>query len=189
MQIDKREVLYFLGYRGQDISDELNNLIDTAIQTCIDLSKPKFVLKKFELEFSPLRFKNTNFELYGKDILEHLKDCDFAYAFAVTLGFDLDKEVEKQLTINKTFAVILDSCGSACIESVCDDICNDLLLKEKELTTRFSCGYGDFPIECQKDLCDLLNAQKNIGLFVNKSFSMSPNKSVTAIVGVKRRLN
>ena len=49
---------------------------------------------------------------------------------------------------------------------------------------RFSPGYGDLPLACQRDLGRLLELER-IGVAVNEYFIMSPEKSVTAIAGVE----
>jgi len=50
---------------------------------------------------------------------------------------------------------------------------------------RFSPGFGDFGLEHQKAILDLVNAERLLGITVNKSYMMSPMKSVTAIMGIK----
>ena len=52
---------------------------------------------------------------------------------------------------------------------------------------RFSPGYGDLPINMQKDIFAALDCPRKIGLSLNESLLMSPSKSVTAIIGVSAR--
>ena len=52
------------------------------------------------------------------------------------------------------------------------------------MTTRFSPGYGDYPIELQKSFLHILDAPRKIGLTANDSFLLTPVKSVTAIIGL-----
>ena len=51
-------------------------------------------------------------------------------------------------------------------------------------TTRYSPGYGDFPLEVQHDFLSALDAQRAIGLYANDAFLLTPMKSVTAVIGV-----
>lgn len=53
------------------------------------------------------------------------------------------------------------------------------------LKPRFSAGYGDLPLEVQKDIFRVLDCPRKIGLTLNDSLLMSPTKSVTAIVGIE----
>ena len=52
---------------------------------------------------------------------------------------------------------------------------------------RFSPGYGDLPLEVSDKLLDALNAKKEIGINMTKSFMLVPVKSVTAIIGISDR--
>ena len=54
----------------------------------------------------------------------------------------------------------------------------------KFLKPRFSPGYGDLPLEMQRDIFRVLDCSRKIGLTLNESLLMSPSKSVTAIVGI-----
>ncbi|MDP8264005.1 MAG: hypothetical protein P9M12_00805 [Candidatus Aceula lacicola] len=49
---------------------------------------------------------------------------------------------------------------------------------------RFSAGYGDFALENQRAICDVLEMKK-IGVILTKEFLMVPEKSVTAISGIR----
>ena len=72
------------------------------------------------------------------------------------------------------------------IEALCDDFCNDIQNTLKtQLKPRFSAGYGDLPLDTQKQIFSLLNLSKNIGLTLNDSLLMSPTKSVTAFIGMQ----
>jgi cobalamin-dependent methionine synthase I len=53
------------------------------------------------------------------------------------------------------------------------------------LRPRFSPGYGDLSLSVQSDLLNVLDARRNIGLTLSDSLMMIPQKSVTAIVGLK----
>ena len=52
------------------------------------------------------------------------------------------------------------------------------------LTERFSPGYGDSPLEMQKQVLDLLDAENKLGITLSKGYMMSPSKSITAIMGL-----
>ncbi|MCR5275107.1 MAG: Vitamin B12 dependent methionine synthase activation subunit, partial [Clostridiales bacterium] len=49
----------------------------------------------------------------------------------------------------------------------------------------FSPGYGDLPIEVQKEFLPLLDAERRLGITLSDSYLMSPSKSVTAIIGIE----
>ena len=81
----------------------------------------------------------------------------------------------------------LQALGSERVEALCDEFEKDI---KKELggegvffRPRFSPGYGDLPLEFQKDIFRLLECPRRIGISLGESLLMTPSKSVTAIIG------
>jgi cobalamin-dependent methionine synthase I len=75
--------------------------------------------------------------------------------------------------------------GAALIEQWCDIIHKDFKEQYGANKNRFSCGYGDLPLELQRDIFAALNVTKNIGVTLSDNCFMTPTKSVTAIIGIK----
>ena len=48
----------------------------------------------------------------------------------------------------------------------------------------FSPGYGDLPLDTQKELVQVLDMHRKIGVSLTDSCLMVPSKSVTAILGI-----
>ena len=107
---------------------------------------------------------------------------------AATLGADVEQLLMHVQVSDMARALILDSCASAAVENLCDNLEADLRTQvEAEgcyLTDRFSPGYGDLPLALQGDFCALLDTQRRIGLTVSESSLLIPRKSVTALIGV-----
>ena len=187
MKIEKSELLRYLGYKGQEYGENIEQNIDRAIEICLEKITPRSVIKKYPLIKEPLSIKGANMTLQGKDIAKHLDDCNEVYILGATVGFEIEKTVNKLMNENPLLGVMVDSASICAIESYCDDLCEELQRQNtKQLTWRFSCGYGDFPLSQQKDFVRVLELQKRIGVFLNEdSFMMSPQKSVTAVVGIK----
>ena len=85
-------------------------------------------------------------------------------------------------------ALILDAVLSAAVEAVCDEqeerLRGEFAERSLFLTDRFSPGYGDFSIEYQRPIVQMLDAAKKIGLTLTDSCMMVPSKSVTAVIGI-----
>jgi cobalamin-dependent methionine synthase I len=117
------------------------------------------------------------------------QDCVKAYGIAVTIGPFLEQKRGVYISENEPArAVILDAIGSVAAEQLAE-MAQTRIREEAEkagLTTtrRFSPGYGDWPIESQKEFLKWLGAE-NIGINLNANFQMIPEKSVSAILGVK----
>jgi hypothetical protein len=107
---------------------------------------------------------------------------------AATLGPEAEALLRRTEVKNMADAVIMDSAQSSAIENVCDNFESDMRLQYRDrglyLTDRYSPGYGDFPLESQKTIAELLVAEKRIGLTVTQNMIMVPRKSVTCIIGI-----
>jgi hypothetical protein len=88
-----------------------------------------------------------------------------------------------------TRAVVLDAAASEMTDAALDWIMSymnqELMRRSLTLTRRrFSAGYGDFSLENQKTLYDLLRMDI-IGVAITQSCMLIPEKSVTAIAGIR----
>ncbi len=136
-----------------------------------------------------VKLSGYTLSLTGNDIAVHLDGCCGVVLLAATLGSSVDMLLRKTQTQDMAKAVILDAMASSAIEQVCDEAEKEISsrLENKHLIWRFSPGYGDFPIEVQKDFLTALNAQKVIGLCANSNGILTPTKSVTAVIGVHEK--
>ena len=116
-----------------------------------------------------------------------LTDCDRVVLMAATLGNGLELAIRRAQVRDMARAVVLDCCGSAAIEAVCDAAEREILTAvgaSVYLTDRFSPGYGDLPISLQDTFLRQVDAHKQIGLTVTATNILTPRKSVTAIIGL-----
>ena len=188
----KKDTLLYLGYKGQIISPELNNIIDECLVECKELAMPQFVYERYSLtELNDDILLNNSIRLHGNSIQRFLNGCDECYVVAVTLGHVLTKKIAYYQLCNLTKASILDACASAYLEIVCDEVSQSIEKKKKKskryTTTRFSPGYGDFSLNIQPQLVYLLKADIKIGVTVNDQNLLFPRKSVTALIGVSNK--
>lgn len=189
MKIDKNEVLRYLGHRGQEYSKEIDIKIDFLIENAYSACSPKSIWGVFEPEFSDkVYLKGTSLAFAGKDIFNHLKGAKKIAVLAVTLGINAEREILKFQQFDMVSAVICDAVFDAYTESLADSVEAEILSFAKKqglhINWRFSPGYGDFPLETQRAIADVLNLSKTIGLTVTESNLLIPRKSVTAVMGL-----
>jgi len=190
MKIDKGEVLRYLGYKNQLIDEKLTVLIDECIGEVIDISRGKYVYNIFDIkkESEGILLLDTVLYLRGKNIYEHLKESERCALLAVTLGLEMDKRIAFYSKFNITKAVIMDACASTAVEALCDIVQCEIEETAGEsglyITKRYSPGYGDFLIEQQRGIINILDCERKIGLTLTDSFLMLPRKSVTAVIGL-----
>ncbi len=125
------------------------------------------------------------FSLNSAQLAEHLSACKNVIVFGATIGIEIDRLIQKYSRISPAKALMFQAIGTERIETLCDTFCEFLKAEQKlSLRPRFSPGYGDLPLETQRDIFARLNCEKQIGLFLNESLLMSPTKSVTAFLGI-----
>jgi len=192
---NKDEVLRYLGYRNQVLDNATNDLIEELMDEMRSLIKVRYIYKFFSImrEEDKIYLSNSNFSLIGEDIKKHLDKSEICALMAVTLGNSVDAKIRYYEKISMAKAVILDACATTAIEELCDRICEELeevVQKENStLTSRYSPGYGDLPIDIQKKFLTMLSGEKSIGLTASSDSILIPRKSVTAIVGVVKSEN
>lgn len=190
-RVDKAEALRYLGYKGQDFSEDINRTIDEMIERCEKISTPGYRTVQFALQRTDggILLKGTNVTLRGNDIAKHLDGCNSAVLMAATLGQAFDREMRVLEASDMVKALIFDCCASSLIESVCDFVQSEVQKSAGEsglfITDRFSPGYGDLPLEIQPEILKALDSQRKIGLYCTETCLMIPRKSVTAIIGLK----
>lgn len=184
-EVDRREALRYLGYRGGSVPADVGADLDRCAALLMRTARPRLVWRRFALtpEGAPV---GTDFRPQGEDVRRLLSGCAAVVFFAATLGAEAEMLLRRAQVTNMGDAVLLDACGSAAIENVCDNFCADLAAAEAPmcLTERFSPGYGDLPLAQQGEFCRLLDVTRRIGVTLTDSGLMIPQKSVTALLGV-----
>ncbi len=194
MQVNKKEILRYLGYGTKEADTTINQLIEECI---IELEKnisPKIIIKVF-----PIALKENNqidfgfMQTQSKSLSKNLKDCEQIILFVATLGMNIDKLIVKYSKFQMSKVVVIQAVATAMLEQYCNDYCEILKKEWKKqgfyLRPRFSPGYGDFSLECQKPILEVLEASKQIGIYLTDSLLMTPSKSITAVIGVSKNPN
>lgn len=188
--ISKSEAARYMGIKGAP-DDTVAALLDEAERIIRNRVVPKYVYRETPLCFenSGVRLECMNVPLVGADIRKHLDGCTKAVILAATLSTEADKLIRQAEVKGMAEALAMDCLCSAAIEQVCDRAEEEIFSRNSYpyRTWRFSPGYGDFPIEHQKDFLAALNAQRRIGLTVTESCMLVPTKSVTAIIGISEK--
>lgn len=186
--LNKQEALRYLGYGTHQADENVKKLLEACEKEIIETAVPKYLYKKFNITLTQegIQVENTALFLKGKDIENHLADCFGVFVLCATLSANIDKQIRQAQLTDMTRALVLDSLASVAVEQVCDDVEKLIDREEKNVfrTWRFSPGYGDFPIETQKDILNILDAPRKIGLYTGESSMLMPVKSITAIIGL-----
>lgn len=186
-----QETLRYLGYRRQQPDSQVAALL----ADCMEELKRAVTCRHVKRE-SPLHMdgeagiRTDLFSAESRNLGRNLKDCQAVLVFAATVGIGADQLIQRYERVRVSRAVVIQAMAAAMIEEYCD--CLNREWKEEYeaagwyLRPRFSPGYGDFPLECQREILEGLEAGKRIGLTLTDSLIMMPSKSVTAVIGVSR---
>ncbi|MEG1441726.1 MAG: vitamin B12 dependent-methionine synthase activation domain-containing protein [Oscillospiraceae bacterium] len=195
IEIDKEEVLKYLGYKNQyDMDGNLDLICDDCIKIIKKSSKPAFLYSYFDIDKndSGVLICNTSLTLKGKSIASHLEFCDKIAIFCVTLSNEIDKII-KESKFDVLRQLFLDTSASVYVEQICEQLSqiikNEIKIKNKDknknlfMTKRYGIGYGDLSLSYHQEILTILNAQKRIGVFATSDGILTPRKSVTGIIG------
>lgn len=173
--------------------------LESLLAECLDEVLPRLSYKVCYIEL-PVTITEDICDfgcmsVQSKALAKNLKGCEQVLLFGATIGVEIDRLIAKYGRISPTKALMFQAIGAERIEALCDVFCEEIR-KEMQVTwdgseknvimrPRFSPGYGDVPLETQKEIFAILNCGKNIGLTLNDSLLMSPSKSITAFVGIE----
>lgn len=177
------DVCSFIGAVGESAC-ELFPLIDSAIQEMSPLLTPRACYDEYDIRIDGKLIDLGFAKIESEDLAKHIKGCRKIILIAATVGIGADRLIAKYSLTEPSRALVMQAVGAAAVECFLDKITPDLGAG-RELCRRFSCGYGDLPLELQKDIFAALSCEKNIGVTLNTSLLMTPTKSVTAIIGIK----
>ncbi len=121
--------------------------------------------------------------IHSKDLAKNLSQAKKVILFAATIGIDIDRAIQRQSHISPSKALFFQAIGSERVEALCDVFCN-YISETNRTSPRFSPGYGDLPLNVQKDVFRLLDCEKHLGLSLSDSLLITPSKTVTAFMGI-----
>lgn len=178
-----KEILRYAGSKTP--SEEILALIDECLNEIEGKLSYKVCYREFFVSINDNECDFGAFKTHSENLSNNLEGCKSVIIFAATIGIEIDRLINKYSRISPSKSLIFQAIGAERIETLCDTFCNDLNNNLNGLSKpRFSPGYGDLSLEIQKYIFSVLDCQKRIGLFLNKSLLMSPSKSVTAFVGI-----
>ena len=190
LEIKTEEVLRYLGYKDNKPDEGVLENIKkcrAVLQKSLSL---RYVYSFFDTSISDggIAVTGTKLRFPSLDVTMLLQDCKKIVLMAVSLGQEFERVLRETEVKSLADALVLDACGSAAIEELCDMVEEKIRgmfrLMGDDITDRLSPGYGDFPITVQRDFLNILDTQRRIGLTCTDTYILTPRKSVTAVMGI-----
>lgn len=183
--VRRDEILRYAGVR--QAPPEVSTLLEEALQEAQQCLSYKICWQKLPVRMCDSGLDLTFAKTQSERLRKHLTDCSYIILFGATVGIGLDRLIARYGKTAPAKALLLQAIGAERIEALCDAFSQKIretaAADGLSATSRFSPGYGDLPLELQRDIFRALNCGR-IGLTLNDSLMMSPSKSVTAIIGI-----
>jgi hypothetical protein len=192
IEISYDKLLARLGYFKSKtiINDKIVTLIKENLNLVQKIIRPKIVVafEKIKLAKDKVYFEN-GYIIESNNVVKLLKNCFKVYGICATIGNAVESKRDEFLKQRETFnALILDAAGSVAAEEVVTVANLQIKIYEEKngniLTKRYSPGYGDWMLEANGNFLDWIGAEQ-IGVSFNEFFHMKPEKSVSALIGVR----
>ena len=187
-ELQSKDALRYLGLKTGLTDPAMAALCETCSKALLSAIDARAVCRIFPYRDGVI--EGCTYRPAGSTIRNHLRGCDRDILLAATLGPAVDTLIRRTMLKGMAEAMMTDALASGAIEQVLD-------LAEAEIfaglsptghTWRYSPGYGDLPLDGQRDLLEVLDARKRIGLYVSESLLMTPTKSVTCLIGLGENL-
>jgi hypothetical protein len=191
LRVDREEVLRFQGYKkGRDAPDAaVLALFEEALALAESLIVPRVVYRAAVVtQQGPHLLEAGEARLHIPDIGRLWGPLEEIGAAVCTVGEALEERVRALWEARELpLAVMLDSVGSAAVESLAE-YANDLLCQAAiragvKVTNRISPGYAGWDTAEQAALFALCPGGP-IGVTLNEACVMTPGKSISFLVGV-----
>lgn len=191
--ISEKEVWRYSGYLGltTDVDAELLNVFEQVKLELKDAFSYRVCYRRMDITWKD-NMPVLPFPCESKNLATCLRGSSEIIIFAATVGLTVDRHIAKYQRISPVKALLMQAYGAERVESLCEGFCKEIEEQVKEeglyCTNRFSPGYGDLPLDTQRDVIRLLDCNRQIGISLNESLLMTPSKSVTAIFGLGKNL-
>lgn len=187
---DEAESAYYLGYKKSSPPEKnVSELICSCCRKMQTVLAPQAVYAEYNLSFGEknmISFADVSF--CSKDLMRNLHNCSAVVLLAATVGAQVDTMIRRAQLSGSAEAAVMQGCGAMFVESLVDlvnsEIRENAEKRRMRAHPRFSPGYGDVPLELQKEFFRLLPCSK-IGLSLMDTLIMAPEKSVTAFIGLE----
>lgn len=177
--LNRSEALRYMGAKALNPDKMTSDIMDEVENELLKVCRPAYTFTEIPKDSQALG---------GNDIKKVVAESEKVLLIAATLGIYVEKLLRKTQITDMAKAVVVDSMASVAIEQFMDKIEDELKERYKGLyfTNRFSPGYGDYPLEKQREVVKILNTEKKLGLSLSDSLLLNPTKSVTAVIGLNK---
>ncbi len=189
------EVYRYMGFWKGEPEENVVAMVENCLPDFLNVVAGKVCFTEESLSIShdgrgKARVQMGSLVTFSDNLADHLEGCSRCILLAATAGPQADMLRNKALIQGGAIRQLaMDALGTEAVEWVADKFTQNIekIYSGFRLTSRFSPGYGDLPLEMQKDLVQYLDTKRKIGVGLSESLLLTPSKSITAIIGIKRK--
>ena len=189
-EISREEIYRYLGTNDIDS-------VENRVEKCLEVILPQLSYKVCFAEYPVTVSQNTvdfGFTIEeSRNLAKCLSGCESAVIFVATVGIGIDRLMSRYSAISPLDSLIVSAIGTERVEALCDEVFEEFRNRYENLgkivCPRFSPGYGDLSLSMQRDIFNVMDVSRNIGVMLGENMIMSPIKSVSAIVGIRNGEN
>lgn len=190
MEINRKEIYGYLGYKSADPGEDIKKRVEESIQKITDACRVRSVFRKYPviIDEENNRVDIETMKIKSRNLCRNLFGCTHVYLFALTLGIEVDRMIKRMQIFGMLDTAICQASAAGVTEAFCNSLNDEI--KEMEARNgnltrpRYSPGYGDFSLSHQGEFLKLIDAFKETGITLTDGDLMIPSKSVTAVIGV-----
>ena len=169
---------------------QLEELLKEKRKVCIENIFPKAIYETFKIEKvngNSVYFKSGHI-FNGLNISKILAGSEIAVIFIFTLGNKIDEIIKEENKSGDTLAALFSDSIAADILKKLGEYIGNIIEKEGikdkswDSTCTYSPGQYQWIIEEQREIFSMLEGSR-IGVKLNKSFMMTPLKSISGVYG------
>lgn len=180
LQAVKEQALKYLGYGHETPDAQSLALLETCLEEVQAKAVPRFITHIYPLTHDPLGIEGIGLDY--PDLIALFGRCHSVCVIGATLGLGIERHCARLSKIDMAKLVVFDAVASAYLEEQCDAYEETLGLGVR--TFRYCPGYGAVPLELNRTLCRALQMDKHIGLTVQPSNLLLPQKSMIGLIGL-----
>jgi len=191
MKLRDSEIYRYAGFKGNTPDRETVAKTEELKKEATSAVTPLFISREADFvcpDGNTVVIDGVKFR--SQKLSKLLSRADKVLLFAATLGVESDRILRKYSVSDSSKYVLAQAVLTEMIENCCDSVLGELLKKYQKsgysFLPRYSPGYGDLPLEYQREFFSLMDITKRIGVTLNGDCLMTPSKSVTAFIGITR---
>ncbi len=194
LPFDRSEILRYAGVRRGDQASadgQVAGLLERCVALVAPVVSPKVCWMTLPVSLRGDVADLGAFSVRSADFARCVCGADRLVLFAATSGAGVDRLAMQRERVSAAEAQMIHAAGAQQVEALCDAFCGDIaaMADAEGLSARprYSPGFGDTDLSVQRDIFRTLDCARRIGLNLGGSLLMSPSKSVTAFIALKKK--